>query len=146
MSGEDEARREHREWLLRLSADVQAQWLGFLEETRSKEGLSVDHPLVQMQLHDAFVRRMGEASAADGTVDRRGDQRKKRASSSADGDDGDGGGKLGFGDAIDDFDKLPDDDSEGSGSDDDFAFKHQASKDKRLEAQIRMRTQRLKSS
>ena len=99
MSGEDEARREHREWLLRLSADVQAQWLGFLEETRSKEGLSVDHPLVQMQLHDAFVRRMGEASAADGTVDRRGDQRKKRASS-ADGDDGDGGGKLGFGDAL----------------------------------------------
>ena len=145
MSGEDEARREHREWLLRLSADVQAQWLGFLEETRSKEGLSVDHPLVQMQLHDAFVRRMGEASAADGTVDRRGDKRKKRAPG-ADGDGGDGGGKLGFDAAIDDADELSDDDSEGSGSDDDFAFKHQASRGKKLEAQIRMRTQRLKPS
>ena len=105
-----------------------------------------DHPLVHMQLHDAFVRRMGEARAeADETEDRRGDQRKKRTCG-ADGDGGDGGGKLGFDDAIDDADELSDDDSEGSGSDDDFAFKHQASKDKRLEAQIRMRTQRLKSS
>ena len=145
MSGEDEARREHREWLLSVSADVQAQWLGFLEETRSKEGLSVDHPLVQMQLHDAFVRRMGEASATDGTVDRRGDRRKKRTSG-ADGDGGDGGGKLGFADANDDVGEWSDSDSEGSGSDDDFAFKHQASRGKKLEAQICMRTQRLKPS
>ena len=110
-----------------------------------------DHPLVHMQLHDAFVRRMGEARAeADETEDRRGDQRKKRTCG-ADGDGGDGGGKLWFADAnmmmlVNGLMMTPR--SEGAVV---LTMTSRSStthrkKDKKPEAQIRMRTQHLKSS